>query len=981
MATDTPIAMAGTYAFGPFHFMPAQRTLLQGQTPVRVGTRALEILAALVAQPGEVITKRQLIQLAWPDSVVDDGNLKVNIATLRRALGDNVAPHRYIATVTGRGYRFVAPVQGDGSRTASSAGGTPPAAARHLLPLRTTRMFGRGDVIDALCNDLHRTRLLSIVGAGGIGKTTVALAVAERVQASLRDGACFIDLAPLRDAGMLPHVVATAMGLPAHALDMMPPLCGFLQDREMLLVIDNCEHVIDAAASFVNRILAAAGEVRVLVTSREPLLVPGERVRRLPGLAAPPQGTLLTAEASLSYPAVQLFATRAAERLDGYTVTDADAPLVADICRRLDGLALAIEFAATRMDAFSVESILQQLDDRFRLTLGRRAGPERQRTMLATLEWSYSLLSEEEALLLRAISVFAGAFDVHGAAAVTGFSSGQTAERLAQLAAKSLLSVDLTVCGPTWRLLEVTRSFSLEQLRACGREAWVRQAHASYLCTTLEHAGQEWTRRPAHEWTEVYGRTLDDLRDALTWLRRDAAHRSLRIRLTVAGLLLWNHFSLVEESRLHVSSAAEDVHAAGLSGSVFEMKLQLWLGGASMFTRGFRDQAMTALRRALEIAVAVGDIDYHLRALMMIGIFELFCGEHQAGLQTLHTFSDVAARHDPSVLPEADVHTAIGELFLGRLPASSDRLESLHARLKRQPGDYVVRYLSCPVVLVKGVLGQVLWLTGQPDSARRMAEAAICDAGALNHHLSLNNVLSYACPIYFWTGDLQACARCVEQLDDQTTRHGLLSRRPVARFFRAALQLRQQGPQEAAVEAMALAVEEFAAINHRARMPYYLAVLGRARADHGQWQEADATVDAALTIASEQGEDWCLPELLRVKAGLLAEQGHTEAAMTMLHEAIVRSRESGALSWRLRIVCDLARLLDAAERHGEALALVLPVFNAFTEGRSTEDHRQAAALITKLSESLQTATPWGMCRMHPPGTLPPTAPGAAARTS
>ena len=229
-----------------------------------------------------------------------------------------------------------------------------------------------------------------------------------------------------------------------------------------------------------------------------------------------------------------------------FELNDADAPAVAEICRRLDGLALAIELAATRIDAFGVGGLLQQLDDRFRLLVGRRAGPERHRTLTATLDWSYSLLSEREAALLRAVSVFAGVFGVDGATAVSNVQPAEVADTLAQLAAKSLLAMELDADGITYRLLETTRAYCLERLRVSGEDQAVRRRHAEHVCAVLERAASEWSQRPAREWGAAYGRVVDDLRVALAWAGRDAANRSLRIRLTVAGLLLWNHFSLTE---------------------------------------------------------------------------------------------------------------------------------------------------------------------------------------------------------------------------------------------------------------------------------------------------------------------------------------------------------------------------------------------------------------------------------------------------
>ena len=227
-----------------------------------------------------------------------------------------------------------------------------------------------------------------------------------------------VDLAPLKDPSLVPNAIATAIGLAAHSANMLAALGGFLRDREMLLLLDSCEHIIDAVAACANRILADAAGVKILATSREPLRVKGERVRRLPGLGTPFASSGLKAEEALAFPAIQLFVDRAADRLESFSLSDADAPMAAEICRKLDGLALAIELAATRVDAFGVSGLLDQLDNRFRLLEGHRAGPERHRTLTATIDWSYDLLSESERAVMRRLSVFAGAFSLDSACAV-----------------------------------------------------------------------------------------------------------------------------------------------------------------------------------------------------------------------------------------------------------------------------------------------------------------------------------------------------------------------------------------------------------------------------------------------------------------------------------------------------------------------------------------------------------------------------------
>lgn len=462
-----------SFAFGPFILIPARQKLLHGGVPLRIGGRALDILTALVERAGELVGKPELMARAWPDTIVDDSNLKVNIAALRRVLGDGGPDDaRYIATVTGRGYKLIAPV-----RPAAPADLAPAPAAlptrRHNLPIGTTRVVGRADVIDAIRRDFDISRIVTIVGPGGIGKTTVALVVAEHAIASFRDGVWLVDLASTTGPVQTPCAIAAVLGIEGSSAHMPELLDHHLRDREMLLVIDSCEHVIDASASCIARILATAPGIRILITSREPLELNGERVRRLPGLATPPSLECLGAEEALTFPAIQLFVDRATDKLDTFKLGDADAPAVAEICRKLDGLALAIELAATRIDVFGVNGLVKQLDNRLRLLVGRRSGPERHRTLAATLAWSYSLLTEREAAVLRAVSVFAGVFDIAGASAVAGMPAAETADTLAQLSAKSLLMADLDSDAISYRLLETTRSYSLDKLRECGDEARV----------------------------------------------------------------------------------------------------------------------------------------------------------------------------------------------------------------------------------------------------------------------------------------------------------------------------------------------------------------------------------------------------------------------------------------------------------------------------------------------------------------------------
>lgn len=943
-----------SFSFGPFVLVPERQLLLQANVPVRIGGRALDILAALVERPGEDVSKQALMARVWPNTVVEDCNLKVNIGALRRALGDEPGMARYIATVTGRGYRFVAPVRGGVLPGAS----LPPVALaepRHNLPFPRSRIFGRADAIDALRRDLEVSRLVTVLGPGGIGKTTVALAVAEKAIGHFKNGVWLVDLSLLNDASLAPNAIAMAVGLPANSANVLGALCEFMREREMLLVLDSCEHIIDAVAACIDKILVHAAGVKILVTSRESLRLDEERIRRLPGLGTPLPSAQLSAQEALAFPAVQLFVDRAADRLESFELRDAEAPLVAEICSRLDGLALAIEFAATRIDAFGVGGLLKQLDDRFHVIVGRRAGPQRQRTLSATLDWSYSLLSARDAALLRDVSVFAGMFEVDGASAVSGLRPAETADALAELVAKSLLAVDVDGADVTYRLLETTRTYGLDKLAGSGKNQETRQRHAEHVCRVLEQATVEWSQSAAPQWASVYGRHLDDLRGALAWARHETVNRALRIRLTVAGLLLWNHFSHTEECRARVSEAVAELDAAGLTGSVFEMQLKAWLGGATMFTQGLMSQAMEAMEQALDIANRRGDVDYRVRCLRLMGVHQLFCGENDAAIHTIGRLASVAAAEMPSAIPEAEAALGFAELFTGQLSGVRRRLERRRELDLRDVHDsqrlrHHVKYLSDRIVNVGNVLSHTLWLMGSPDAALRMTKETVAYAQQTDHHLSLGNALSWAVLVFYWTGRHEECAHCAAQLDELASRHGFDVRRPTAMFYKAALACEQPDASPTEIDGLADAVMAFHATGNLARLPFYLAVLADFSARAGRLAEAEATIDAALDRAVAKNEQWCMPELVRIRASVLAAGGRADEAEVQLLASMSLAQTMGASAWRLRAATDLARLLSKRSRVSEARQVLLPVIQAFTEGRETRDLVQAAQLHATLAD-------------------------------
>ena len=568
-------------SFGPFRLLAAQRLLLEGDTPVRLGSRAFDILAALVERAGEVVGKEELIARAWPRTIVEEANLKFQVSGLRRALGDGQGGHRYVVTVPGRGYNFVAPVRLQEPAQVPLPPTIAPAGV-HNLPLATTRMIGRHEAVAALVSRLSRQRLLTIAGPGGIGKTTLALAVAERMIASYEHGVWLVDLAPLGNPRLVPSAVATVLGLDVRSEDPLPGLVAGLRDRRMLLLLDNCEHVIDAAASLAAAVLSGAPGVNILTTSREPLGVAGEHTQRLGPLSLPQPSSRLTAAEAAVFPAVQLFVERVTAIVEDFALTDANAPLVAAICRRLDGLPLAIEFAAPRVEVLGVEGLAARLDDSLPLWgAGRRTAMPRHRTMRAVVDWSYDLLSEDEQRFFRALGVFAGGFTVEAAAAVTFDAADPPSEaidRLADLVAKSLVVADVSGAEPRFRLLDTTRAYAIEELDESGEREQVAHRHAEHYRDVFGRAEGEATTRPTDEWLADYAREIDNLRVALDWAFSPAGEGSTGIALTAAAAPLWMCLSLVEECCSRSNQALGVLGTEKIRDPRDEMRLQAALG-------------------------------------------------------------------------------------------------------------------------------------------------------------------------------------------------------------------------------------------------------------------------------------------------------------------------------------------------------------------------------------------------------------------
>ena len=426
-------------------------------------------------------------------------------------------------------------------------------AFRTNLPVQLTSFIGREKEIAAVKSLITKQRLVSLTGPGGTGKTRLSLQVAADLLDAFQDGVWFVELAPLSDPALVPQTVLTTIGLREETgRPILEILNNYLQPRKVLLILDNCEHLVQAAAQFAEAILHACLNLRMLVSSREALGIPGEKAYQVASLSTPNPHLPQSVESVAQYEAVLLFVDRAQAVLSGFTITPANAPAVAQICTRLDGIPLAIELAAARVKMLKVEQIAERLDDRFRLlTGGSRTALPRQQTLRAMIDWSYDLLPESERILLRRLSVFAGGWTLEAVETVcqgTGINDYDVLEPLAQLVNKSLIVVDADEATETrYRLLETVRQYAREKLSESGEGLAIRDAHLQYFLGLTERAEPELVGPKAVEWMLRLELELDNIRAALEWsLNRDA---QIGLRLGSALFRFWDEYSHAADCR------------------------------------------------------------------------------------------------------------------------------------------------------------------------------------------------------------------------------------------------------------------------------------------------------------------------------------------------------------------------------------------------------------------------------------------------
>ena len=929
--TELPLP-EDAFAFGSFRLLTTQRRLERDGVVVPIGGRAFDLLRTLLEHAGQVVGKTELLRQIWPNSVVEEGSLRFHIAALRKALGEG----RYIENIAGQGYSFVASV--------SRLPGALPADMRprpaRALPPRRGRLVCRAEVLKALAEQLLEHRFVTVVGPGGVGKTTVALELVHNLASEFDGDICFLDVGNAFDPGLLAGGLVSALGVPVQPAGAAPDLITFLRGRRMLLVLDGCEPGVDAAAVLAGQLFREAPDVHLLATSREALRADGECVHRLFPLDYPAPNEGQTANDALGFAAVQLFVERVASSRPGFALTDEDAPLVSMICRKLDGLALAIELAAGRVDAYGVGEVAHQLETRFALAWsGRRTAAARHQTLGATLDWSHQLLSASEQVVFRRLGVFAGAFTLRMATDVVadqGVSEMEATELLGSLVSKSLVQFTMEGQYGGYRLLAMTRSYAIDKLQRAGETRGIAYRHGKLIWCLLEDGAATVRGHGLKRSVDL----LDDVRAALEWSLSADGDFDAACGIAAGSAPIWLEAGLLIECRYWMNRVLDSAGAAAL-GANRHLAIQAALASAETFTNGFTADSFCKWLNTLAIAKSIANIEQQLTCLIVLWAHKIRSPDYVEALSLARQLDEISiARSDPGVSALADWMVGISYHHLGQLSMARLHLERSLASdtLKARQG-MMTQFGYDRRVPSLGVLGNLLWLEGRSDQARQLGAAAITEARGLPYPVPLCEALTWQALNLHLRGDDpeqsdalldEAIAHARAHFIDSYVGLGL-----ALKGLNTAIRGNFAGGAQV-VEGLDLLSQA----NYEVFHPLFRSELARLQVQAGM-RLRDQDIDALFEFEARGLENWSSAEVKRNLGEIVFHRGDADRATRLFADAADCAERQGALSWALRASLSIARSAADGDSRLRGVRVLYQLRQRFTEGETTVDVQAA----------------------------------------
>jgi predicted ATPase/DNA-binding winged helix-turn-helix (wHTH) protein len=927
---------------GAFQLFPAQRLLMKNNEVVKLGSRALDILLALADRPGDVVSQRELVAKVWPNIFVEDVSLRVHVAALRKALCCDGT--RYLVNVPGRGYCLVASTK---RCTIDEAPRSHPAIEpAYPLPPPLAGMVGRDEDVRAIGKKLRASRFVTVVGPGGVGKTTVALSAAHELLDEFLGAVCLVELSPVDSPQFLAPAITSAFRLPVRAKDPTSELATHLRGKRALLILDSCEHLIEEAARVSERLFREVSDLYILVTSREALRVEGEHVHQLSPLISPPENDKLTVAEALSYPAVQLFVNRIVSAGFGKELADKDAQIVSAMCRQLGGIALAIELAAGRVAVYGIRDTASLLQGQFALLWpGRRTAPPRQQTLNATLDWSYNLLSDDERRVFRRLAVFTGGFTLDAACQVVAGTEQESLEFhgiVASLVAKSLASPDAGE-AKRYRLLDMTRTYAESKLQQAGEAIDMRRRHANHYRNMLADAARE-SRDPHALQAEI-----DNIRAALSWSFKPAGDDELGVQLAALSATAWLGLGLLTECHDWMKTASK-VLGDTMTPLPQQLGICMALASTLLFTASDIGEFQPVWDKAFGLAVTLGDVESQMSCHLAMWALQVRVPRYADALAVAEDCLRTAERaDDPSAIGQAEWMLGQSKLHLGRLKEATGhyrRFTAMDTETSRLAMMKQTGYDRRSDAL--GNISCLLWLTGSPDQGLRTGAEAISVAKSLGFPLPIAvagmwNGLTQ----YFVGPDIDKTEGDMVDLVEHARANGLVQFQGFGLSILGLCQARRGQFDEARrLVEEGLRLQEASHI--RVFHPGIRAELAEVAASHGRLNDAERILRQIDEDDINDPEHWWTPEILRIK-GVLAEAfGHTNVGTDLCRRAAALARCQGSLFWELRAGITLGRM--RARRPQETLAMLDAIYGRFAEGFETPDLLKAKHTLGELRQ-------------------------------
>ncbi len=970
---SSPASPRRAIALGGVEVDLAGHAIRRNGAPIRIGSRAFAILEALIGANGQLVTKEALLDAVWPDTIVGENTLQVHLSALRKALG---AERNCIMTVPGRGYRLVKLAAARPAAGAAAAVAAPGAASR--LPYHPD-VVGRDAAVRAILASLDTTQVLTLTGPGGIGKTTLSIVAARRIEEQAPGSVRIVELAAMQTPAQVVDALEAELGVDLNRLAQGgDPAATFdapdSPDALKLLLLDNAEHIVTVLAHVVERLMRLLPALKIVITSREPLRIGAERVFPVEPLSVPEPGA--SELEVLKQSAVRLFLLRiqATHRNRSH---EAEISLIGEICRRLDGIPHAIELAAARVATLGVEGVHQRLSDRLALLSGGfRTALPRQQTLRATFDWSFAMLDAESAMLFRRLALFHSAFSLEAMCATAcdaALTVRAVIDAIGELAAKSLVNIEFD--GPIvhYRLSESTRAYAFDQLQASGEWQAIAERHARHLASFFRDEAS-FPDFPNLGEAHSLSPSLEDARSAADWALSPDGDPRLGIELTAKLVVALLDTSNIEECGRR-AKAALAVLATLPADAVPEIdRIRLLLGMASTlpYLAGPIQRAEDAWHEVFDHARRTDNAEMRVRAYFGLWNVTLFAGKVDEAIGHARAFArhaqdDGQAWH--AVL--ANQLLGIAEHSRGEHEAARVRLEAVvdYVEAHLEDADYISRILVDPRATSYSGLARIQWLQGRTEDAAETARQALNLIPAKTMEPWFTHVLGVvAIPLALISGDVKRARHYLALMQSQTSLHGLTIYQEFCEGL-FGIVARIEGRVYEAATILEKAIDTLHARGFRRLTTPLVIEYAAALVALGRIDDAVARLDEARKWGERHGALYFMPEVLRAlgiaaQAGAEKQAGGAEARARGLSEAreffaqaAALGRAQGAPMWELRATLGLYRLPGETADAAQAFAALERLAPRFKAGNGAREVRELFSILGAGKPGVAPVTP------------------------